>query len=130
VRKSRGILRCFTRWALLECDDAIGATYRSLYSLEYFYRQKIQRPLWGSHITIIRGEISLCEKIKKELHEMEIEYYYVPSMATNGCHFYLPVICPILDDIRQTFGLGKSPVNYHLSVGNLKHDISISNFDF
>jgi hypothetical protein len=120
--KSRGVLRCFTSWALLECDDEIGKMYRSLYSLEYFYKPKIQKPLWGTHISIIRGERTLDNAIKEDINGMLVEFDYIPDMQTNGCHFYLSVICPILDDIRETFGLGRSLVNYHLSVGNLRNN--------
>lgn len=129
LQKSSGKLKIFTKWSLLECDDQIGLMYRSLYKLEYFYREKIQKPLWGSHISIIRGETILDENIKRNLVDLSIEFFYIPEMQTNGCHFYLPVICPVLDDIRELFGLGPSVVNYHLSVGNLKHDSSISNFN-
>lgn len=119
MHKSIGILRCFTKWALLECDDQIGSVYRSLYSLEYFYLPKIQKPLWGSHISIVRGETVLSDRIKQEIDRLAVEYYYLPNMQSNGVHFYLPVICPILDDIRELFGLGPSCVNYHLSIGNI-----------
>lgn len=120
--KSVGKLKIFTQWSLLECDDQIGAMYRSLYKLEFFYKPKIQKPLWGSHISIIRGEIMLDEHIKEQINGMSIQFFYIPNMASNGCHFYLPVICPILDSIRIEFGLNKSLCDYHLSIGNIKND--------
>jgi hypothetical protein len=119
MNQSIGILRIFTKWALLECDDTIGAMYRSLYSLEYFYKPRINKPLWGSHVSIIRGEALLDTKVKDELNNLSIEYVYIPEMRTNGVHFWLPVICPILDTIRLEFGLPRSVVNYHLSIGNI-----------
>jgi len=121
--KSSGKLKLFNTWALLECDDQIGAMYRSLYSLEYFYRPRIQRPVWGSHISVIRGE-TLLNETKNEIDGMTIEFVYLLDMQTNGCHFYMPVICPVLDDIRELFGCGKSIVNYHLSIGNTRNDLS------
>ena len=124
---SMGQLRIFTKWALLECDDQIGAMYRSLYSLEYFYKPKINKPLWGSHISIIRGEEELCPAIKTIVDGMSIEFAYIPIMRTNGVHFWLPVICPILDDLRQEFGLPKSIVNYHLSIGNIANGTGNTN---
>ncbi len=120
--KSRGILRCFNTWVLLECDDQIGAMYRSLYSLEYFYKEKIQKPLWGTHISIIRGESILNERVKNDINGMSIEFYYSSRMHTNSCHFWLPVLCPLLDTIREEFVLGKSVVRYHLSIGNIRHN--------
>lgn len=117
--KSKGKLKLFTKWALLECDDEIGKMYRSLYSLEYFYKSKIQKPLWGTHISIIRGETLLSQEIKTELVDLAVEFYYIPEVKTNGIHFWLPVLCPILDDIRELFGLGASQVAYHLSIGNI-----------
>lgn len=116
--KGIGKLRCFTKWALLECDDELGKMYRSLYSLEYFYKPKIQKPLWGSHISIIRGEGILNEDIKTILPS-NIEYLYRSEMRTNGIHFWLPVCCPALDIIRDLFGLPHTLVDYHLSIGNI-----------
>ena len=93
--------------------------YRFLYKLEYFYKPRIQRPLWSSHISVIRGEIILDEYIKSQLQGLEIEFLYSSGVHSNGVHFWLKVICPILDDIRQEFGLSKSIVDYHLSIGNI-----------
>lgn len=119
--KTTGRLRMFTKWALLDCGRELAKYYCSLYNRELFYRPPLQPPLWGAHVSIIRGEIELCPLIKAELNDMEIEFYYIPQMMTNGCHFYLPVICPLLDDIRELFGLGQSVVSYHLSIGNLRN---------
>lgn len=116
--KSSGKLKLFNKWVLLECDRSIAQYYCSLYSMEYFYKPKIQIPLWGAHISVVRGEI-LLSQFKDEIQGMEIEFYYVNTMFTNGVHFWLPVICPILDDIRELFGLGRGYVNYHLSIGNI-----------
>lgn len=116
---SIGTLRVFTKWTLLECDDNIGRMYRSLYSQEYFYKPTIQKPLWGTHISIIRGETILSNEIKKEIGGLGIQFYYIPNICTNGIHFWLPIICPVLDDIREAFGLGPSRVNYHMTIGNI-----------
>lgn len=116
--KSKGKLKLFNKWVLLECDRAIAQYYCSLYSMEYFYKPKIQIPLWGAHISVIRGEI-LLSQLKEEIQGMEVEFYYIPQIESNGIHFWHRVVCPILDDIREAFGLGKGYVNYHLSIGNI-----------
>lgn len=43
------------------CDDEISKYYRHLYSKEYPYLNgertgKLTRPVWGTHISVIRGE--------------------------------------------------------------------------
>lgn len=119
MKLSKGKLKAFNKWVLLECDRAIAQYYCSLYSMEYFYKPKIQIPLWGAHISVIRGETVLRTDIKEQIEGMEIEFYYIPRTQTNGVHWWLSVICPILDDIRQEFGLSKSIVQYHLSIGNI-----------
>lgn len=116
--KAQGRLRLFNKWALVECDREIAEYYNSLYSLEYFYKPKIQIPLWGAHISIIRGEVILTS-LKDEIQDMEIEFYYIPKIESNGVHFWHKVICPILDDIRLEFDLNKSLIGYHLSIGNI-----------
>jgi hypothetical protein len=119
LRNSNGKLKIFTKWMLLECDDNIGAMYRALYALDYFYKPRIQKPLWGSHISVIRGETVLDEQTKSKWQDKYIEYSYLPEIQTNGVHFWLPVICPILSGIRKQFGLGVTPVPYHLTIGNI-----------
>ena len=120
---SIGTLKVFNRWALLECDDNIGGLYRSLYSLEYFYKPKIQKPLWGSHISIIRGETLLNQTIAEKINNMRVGFVYCPIMKTTGVHFFLPCYSLIFDSVRDLFGLDKTLVNYHLSIGNIVNDV-------
>lgn len=119
---SRAKLVCYSHWSFLICDDEIGKLYRRLYSLEYFYLPKIQKPVLGSHITITRQEKIIPENVKSEIDGMEIEYGYFSKIETDGVHFWLRVICPMLDSIRDEFNFGKSLVPYHLSIGNIKRE--------
>jgi hypothetical protein len=121
-----GRLKIFNRWALLDCGREISKYYCSLYNSEFFYRPKLQQPLWGGHISIIRGETLLDSSLAEQLIDIEISYRYQTCMSSNGCHFYLPVLCPTLDSVREAFGLGPSLVAYHLSIGNLRNDTSTS----
>jgi hypothetical protein len=109
----------FNRWVIAVVDDEIGRYYRSLYSLEYFYKPRINKPLWGTHCTIIRGEIVLPDWVKYEYHETELEIYYCNHMQTNGVHFWLPVRCEEFDYLRNELDIGPPTCAYHLSIGNI-----------
>lgn len=114
-----GQLKLFDTWAIVICDDNIGAMYRSLYQLEYFYKPRINKPIWSSHISVIRGEKSLDETIRAALQDKAIKFEYTPGIITNGVHMWLNVICSELDEIRSQFNLDPSPIAYHLSIGNI-----------
>lgn len=43
-------------WAILDCDPGIGKLYRSLYRLNSYNCQILQRPSWAEHTTVIRDE--------------------------------------------------------------------------
>lgn len=111
------------RWLVLLCDDEISRYYRYLYSKEYPYLNggkstKLTRPVWGAHISIIRGE----KVPKHELWGLDankiIEFEYEEGVKDNGEYYWLKVHCPYLSDLRQKYGLSKSPrFGFHLTVG-------------
>lgn len=121
--KSYGVLKAFNKWVLVECGRELANYYCSLYNREFFYRPRLNPPLCGAHISVIRGEAILSTTIKSLCENMSIEFRYQTEMQSNGIHYWLPVICPLLDDVREAFGLGPTPVGYHLSIGNCVEEI-------
>lgn len=111
------------RWIVLMCDDEISRYYRHLYTKEYPYLNgdksgKLTRPVWGTHISIIRGE-----KVPKyDLWGLDanklVEFEYEAGVESNHEYYWLKVTCPYLLDLRQKYGLSRHPkFGLHLTIG-------------
>jgi hypothetical protein len=43
-------------WLIIDCDPDLGRYLRHLFALGHFRTRTLQNPLWGPHISVIRGE--------------------------------------------------------------------------
>lgn len=108
------------KWVILFCDDEISKYYRTLYIQEQPWKNKLNRPIWGAHISCIRGEY-----IPKAYHNLWgldnnkiVEFEYEPGVKDNGEYFWLTVHCPYLLDLREKYGLVREPkYGLHLTIG-------------
>lgn len=111
------------KWLVLMCDDEISKYYRHLFTKEYPYLNgvkvgKLTRPVWGSHISIIRGEYIPNIKLWQLDNNKSIEFEYEPGVMDNGEYFWLKAKCPYLADLREKYGLSREPrYGYHLTIG-------------
>lgn len=107
-------------WAILACDDEIGKYYRHLYSQEFPYKNKLMRPVWGSHISWIRSEKIINPKIWKTSNNKIIDFEYDLGVQDNGQYFWLNVKCDYLLDLRDQYGLSREPkFGLHLTIGKV-----------
>lgn len=113
-----GEIRCFNRWIILVVGENLARYYKSLYALEYPYKPKFQTPLWGAHVSIVRGECVLPDSIKY-YSGCVVEFGYTPEIRTNGVHFWFPAHASIFQQIRDELNLGKPICDFHLSIGNI-----------
>ena len=107
-------------WLILECDREIGRYFRHLYELKHHHTKQLQEPLWGSHISVIRGEVppNLAEwksldgqKVTFE-YGFEIEFYQQFAVVSAQCNQAL--------DYREALGLEREPsYPLHLTIGNV-----------
>jgi hypothetical protein len=78
----------------------------------------LMKPAWGGHISIIRGEVPANPDAWKRYDNEPISLSYVPDIRTNGKHWWLPVICDRMNDIREELGLvRKHDVGLHFTLG-------------
>jgi hypothetical protein len=107
-------------WAMVELDCDICKYYQ--WFLNKRFGIKLQIPLWGPHISFIRGEE--CDDfiwgyMKALWNNMPIEFAYDPNIRTNGRHWWLRVECEKLEEIRTELKLPKdSYFNLHLTIGS------------
>jgi hypothetical protein len=108
------------RWLVVMCDDEISRYYRSLFYTEYPWLGKLTRPVWGTHISVIRGEKVPNYKLWRTDENKLVEFEYEPGVLTNGEYYWLKVKCERLKEIRQLYGLDSYPnFGFHLTIGRI-----------
>jgi hypothetical protein len=100
------------------CDDEISKYYREMFYREYPWKGKLTRPVWGTHISIIRGEkIPNMDMWGKDANKI-IEFEYEGGVLDNNEYYWLKAKCPYLSDLREKYGLSKEPrFGFHLTIG-------------
>lgn len=106
-------------WVILQCDRELVRYYQHVFYTLYF--KKLQTAMWGSHISIVRGEKPTKDAWKQYNGRIiEFSYIYEGGFYTNGQHFWLKVWSPAFGNIRESLGLSRDPkVPFHLSIGSL-----------
>lgn len=123
VYSPRSHLGSNERWLVVMCDDEISKYYRHLYSREYPYLNsdrsvKLTRPVWGTHISVIRGEFIPNIKLWGLEANKLIDFDYDGGVIDNGEYYWLKVSCPYLSLLRQEYGLRPEPrFGFHLTIG-------------
>lgn len=118
VYSPRTHLSSSDRWLVVMADDEISKYYRSLFYTEYPWLGKLTRPVWGTHISVIRGEWIPNHKIWKSDENKIIEFEYEGGVDDNGEYYWLRVNCPYLLDLREKYGLPREPkFGLHLTIG-------------
>lgn len=111
---------------IVEVDDEIGRYYRSFIPKPV----NIKRPLYPSHISVIRNEIPILPSYWKRYHNQEIKFDYEHYIYNGPIYYWLNIFSVTLEDIRDELGLDttsqytKSPDGrhkFHITIGNTKH---------
>ena len=111
-------LRESDRWLILQCDDDICKYYAALFRRETPWLPKLARPVWGAHISVIRGEKIQNPHLWGKGNKVPINFEWEPGVCDNGEYYWLKVKCDALLDIREAFGLSREPrFGLHLTVG-------------
>ena len=123
VYSPRTHLASSDRWLVVMCDDEISRYYRSMFYTEFPWLGKLTRPVWGTHISIIRGERVPNYNLWRMDENKIIEFEYEPGVLSNGEYYWLKVHCDYLCDLREKYGLSRSPqFGLHLTVGRTTQD--------
>lgn len=120
-------LRSSERWLVLMADEELSQYYRALYHREFFYRSKLTRPVWGTHISIVRGEVIPNAEAWGFAANKFINFEYEPGIRDNGEYYWLKVKCDELAAIRELFGIKREPqFGFHLTIGRTTENVSSS----
>ena len=127
---STGRYHYYTKWIIVSCDEDLARYYRNLVN-QYSRSIELQKPMHGSHITVIAGKYELFPYPRYELWKkydgQEVMFEYDTYVHTDGIYYWLTVYCPEFEKVRLELGLNATtPMPWHLTIGNLKHEIKKS----
>lgn len=110
---------------IVYCDDELGNYYRYLVQRSIGLANKVAKPMWKYHISVIVGKYEVIPAnlldLWRQYNNVVVEYWYSNNIQSDGLYFWLPVYCPYLLDIREQFGFSRQPhYSLHLTIGNLK----------
>jgi hypothetical protein len=125
-------------WIIAVTENDLGDYYKDKIEREFFLKKwinifdcetrqeniniglRIQRPAWGAHISVVRGEaVDLNNEFKNKYNNKAIQFEYNVYPITSGEHWWLEVNCPELLDLRENLGLPRDPRwNLHLTIGS------------
>lgn len=103
---------------LYESDDT--GDYYSWF-IEKRYGIKIQRPAFGNHISLVRGEETTEDKwemFKNKYDGKPVKFYHDSELRTNGKHWWIRIISEESKDMREEMGYSRDPqFPFHLTIG-------------
>lgn len=106
-------------WALLLCDDELSRYYAWQLKKRGIETYSNDNGLWGTHISVMKGEPILKPKAWGKYEGYEVEYHYNHIIRfDNGKHAWIDIYSEDLSFIREELGFTFKPW-YHLTVGRL-----------
>jgi hypothetical protein len=109
-------------WLIIDCDPELGRYLRHQYLLGHRRTRSLQAPLWGPHISVIRGETPPRMEAWKRGDGGAVEFVYDPRPQQTDGYVWYPVRCEAMLDLRVALGLPREPEPaLHLTIGNDKH---------
>lgn len=107
-------------WMIIQCPHDIVDYYE--HQLERWANTKTNKPLFGSHISVIRGEEPADEykTLWKQNQGRKIEFEYSHIVECSEEYCWLAVQSKDLEQIRSNFGLEPVPqFGFHLTIGKI-----------
>jgi hypothetical protein len=108
-------------WLIIDCDPELGRFLRHLYTIACHRTRVAQAPLWGTHISVIRGDVPPNQAAWGRFQGAEVEFEYEPLVQETGGYLWVPVACAPALARREQLGLPREPEPpLHLTIGNLQ----------
>jgi hypothetical protein len=108
-------------WLIIQCEPDVGRYLRQLRMLERRASPLLSDPLWGAHVSIVRGESLPNPAAWKDCEGRIVEFEYQCPPQEIGEYVFFPVICQDALNYRERLGLPREPQwPLHLTFGNFK----------
>lgn len=116
-------------WAILICDDEISRYYANLVKKHGVELYPNNKGLWGTHVSVLKGQPVPDPKAWAKYEGYEIEFHYTHLVRyDNGKHAWVDVYSENLSKIREELGFPPK-YWYHLTIGRLVRPFSIEEID-
>jgi hypothetical protein len=108
-------------WLIVEADEELGRYLRHLFLLAHWRTRRLQGPLWGTHVSVIRGDVPPQLQHWGDGDGDAIEFDLdLRAQETQG-FVWCPVQCEAVLALRERLGLAREPQPpLHLTVGNCR----------
>lgn len=106
-------------WLLLECCPEIISYYKNM--IEKELKIKLNKPMWGSHISIIRGEEPRgdLKQIWGYNQDMIIPFKCI-KLDCDENYWWLDIESERIFEVRSSYGLSERPrFGLHLTIGRI-----------
>ncbi|SHK44084.1 hypothetical protein SAMN02745181_3825 [Rubritalea squalenifaciens DSM 18772] len=108
-------------WMILLCDAEIGSYMREMYRRATHGVHKLNEPLWGTHVSVIRDERPSVMEYWMSLEGKEVSLSYSNHIELHAGYAVVEVRCDPILDYREKLGLAREPEwPLHMTIGNLK----------
>src|SRR5262245_2828208 len=110
-------------WLIIDCDPDLGRYLRHQFTAATYRTRQVQAQLWGTHVSVIRGEEPPLKQGWERLNGAEVEFEYeLPLRETEG-YLWVPVLCEVALRHREELGLARDPYPpLHMTIGNLRQE--------
>lgn len=106
-------------WLIIDCDAELGRYLRHLYEQAYWRTRPLTSPLWGPHISVIRGEQPADVSDWGRHNGATVEFEFSPLAEESHSYVWHPARCHAALALREHYGLAREPTPpLHLSIGN------------
>lgn len=118
---STGTIRYRSNWWIwLECDYELGRYLRRLFFAQRFKVEKLGKPSWDEHITVVSSHeyLPTFPSLWGKHEGRECEFTVVLEPKTNGNAWWMPVKSVELEGLRIELGLEpERHIPLHFAVG-------------
>ncbi len=106
-------------WVVLDTCNELSRLFRERWNWEYrFTNNKLLRPSWDSHVTVVRDERPQYEQFWDRHAGRDIGFEYDNRILGTGEYFWVEVYSEALHDLREELGLARMPeIPFHISIG-------------
>src|SRR5690242_10560799 len=96
-------------WLIIDCDPNLGRYLRHQFTMAVYRTRKVQGPLWGTHISVVRGEEPPLKEAWGRLSGQQVEFEYEFAVQETDGYLWVPVRCEPALRHREELGLPREP---------------------
>ena len=105
-------------WLILKTDKGLMEYYQ--HWIKQHYDVGFEKTVWGSHISVIRGDEPLNKEAWGKYNNEVIPFTYTNRIYRVHWFFCVDAYSPRLEEIRAELGLPKLPkYGFHITIGRL-----------